>query len=363
MNTILEQRINDMSHAEKVHLLGKLKAAIAEELASSPQGEPARCPRCGSGTFVRKGRGRDGSQRWLCRGCGRTFSARTGNLLALSKLPPATWMEYAACMVDMLTLRESARRCGVSLYTAWFMRMRVCEVMSTRLAPPREGSYHVDGTYLVKSLKGNHGKAEWWRMPREPHRNGQDGRKGNRAKSRERVCVICGANELGDSFAVLACDGVPAAYEAELVVADRVPAGSRVAVDGHTSYSGLGDAFAEVSVVDPGDPSTGHINLVNSLHSRLKKFIARFGGISTRRLQRYLCWFGYIEQLRNEDFDRREVLYGDEVRGTYLYTRVLTHYEGRSVESYVERRIREAKARKLLGVGGLPLDDAMSTVV
>lgn len=363
MDPIVMQRVSEMSHVEKTRLLGELKAAIAEELASGGAGEPGACPRCGSPDFVRKGHGRDGSQRWLCRRCSRTFSAATGGLLAMSKLPPATWMEYAACMADMLTLRESAARCGVSLYTSWFMRMRVCEVMKARLAAPREGSFHVDGTYLVKSLKGNHGKSAWWRMPRKAHRNGQDGRKGNRAKSKDRVCVICGANELGDSFAVLACEGVPAGIDAELVVGDRVPAGSRVAVDGHTSYSGLAGRFAEVRVVDPGDPSTGHINLVNSLHSRLKRFIARFGGVSTRRLQRYLDWFCYMEQLRNEDFDRREVLYGDEVRGSYIHTRVLTHFETRTVDLYVNRRLREAKARKMLGVTGLPLDELMSTVV
>lgn len=361
---IVEQRVSKMSHAEKVRLLGELKAAIAEELVhEAADGRPERCPRCGSPAFVRKGRGRDSSQRWLCRGCSRTFSARTGSLLAQSKLPPATWMEFAECMADMLTLRESARRCGVSLYTSWFMRMRVCEVMAARLAPPREGDYHVDGTYLVKSLKGNHGKAECWKMTRDAHRNGQDGRRGNRSKSQERVCIICGANEMGDAFAVVACEGVPAAFEAEHVVRDRIPAGSRVTVDGHTSYSGLARRFAEVTTVDAGDPSTGHINLVNSLHSRLKKFIARFGGVSTRRLQRYLDWFCYVEQTRNVDFDRREVLYRDEVRGSYIRTRVLTHFETRTMLSYVERRIREAKARKLLGVGGLPLDEALSTVV
>lgn len=35
-----------------------------------------------------------GSQRWLRRGCGRSFSASTGRVLALSKLPAATWASY-----------------------------------------------------------------------------------------------------------------------------------------------------------------------------------------------------------------------------------------------------------------------------
>ena len=49
---------------------------LAEELASGG-GEPDRCPRCGCPAFVRKGRDAAGRQRWLCRGCGRTFGAGT----------------------------------------------------------------------------------------------------------------------------------------------------------------------------------------------------------------------------------------------------------------------------------------------
>lgn len=43
---------------------------------------------------MRRGRDADGTQRWLCRGCGRTFTARTDGLVALSKLPLATWLAY-----------------------------------------------------------------------------------------------------------------------------------------------------------------------------------------------------------------------------------------------------------------------------
>ena len=109
-----------MPLAEKRRLAEALRQAIAEELASGG-GEPDRCPRCGCPAFVRKGRDAAGRQRWLCRGCGRTFGAGTLGLLARSKLPAAAWMEFAACMADALPLRETAARVGVSLYTAWFM--------------------------------------------------------------------------------------------------------------------------------------------------------------------------------------------------------------------------------------------------
>ena len=93
MKDIVSQFAMQLTLAEKRELVAELKGAIAEELASRASGPagPSRCPRCGSPSFVRKGRDRDGGQRWLCRGRARTFSARTRGLLASSKLPASVF--------------------------------------------------------------------------------------------------------------------------------------------------------------------------------------------------------------------------------------------------------------------------------
>ena len=86
---IMDQ-VATMSLADKRELAEVLRRAIAEDLAASACGEPDRCPKCGCPAFVRKGRDSSG-QRWLCRGCGRTFGARTFSLLGRSKLPAPAW--------------------------------------------------------------------------------------------------------------------------------------------------------------------------------------------------------------------------------------------------------------------------------
>ena len=321
MKAILQQMVDSMSVAEKEELVSELKAAIADELAAGAAGEPAKCPRCGCPRFTRKGRSAGGAQRWLCAGCRRTFSAKTMGLLAQSKLPPATWMAFAECMADALSLRESASRCGVSLYTAWFMRMRVCEVMRRRAPAPRAGSYQVDGMAVRESLSGNHGRSGWFEMPRKAHRNGRDGRKGETSKSPRSICVVAGVNEWGDCFCRAACRGVPGQGDIGLVLLDEVPRGSAVATDGHKSYGMLAAWGWPHAAVDPADPSGGDINRVNSLHSRLRDFLRPFHGVATRRLQSYLDWFCWRERLRCEDGDRREILYAHETAGRYESTR------------------------------------------
>lgn len=298
---------------EKRALLEDLREAIARELDPG-RPEPDRCPWCGCAERSRKGRDRDGARRWLCKGCGRTFSAKSMGVLAYSKLPPESWMSFAECEADLLTLRDAAARVGVCLSTAWFMRMRVHEVMASRLQPFRARSRsQVDGTYLPESFSGNHRGA--FGLPRAAHRNGRDARRGGRV--RLSVCVLCGANDLGDAFARLASRGKPSGPDLFFALEGAVGEGSLVETDGWAGYRrelpALGAAHAEA-------PSR-RLAMVNSLHSRLKGFLARFRGVSTRRLQGYLDCFCYREQHRSPQVDRRELIYLDECEGSYLHTR------------------------------------------
>lgn len=320
MKAILQQMVDEMSVAEKKELVSELKAAIAEEMARGAAGEPERCPRCGCARFTRKGHCADGSQRWRCAGCSRTFSAKTMGLLAQSKLPAATWMAYAECMADGLSLRESAARCSVSLYTSWFMRMRVCEVMSSRLAPARPGTFQVDELLVSENLSGRHAAGSSRAMPRKAHRNGQDGRRKECGRM-QKIVVSCGVNEMGDCFCSVVARGGAGAGDLGSDLLDRVPRGSAVVTDGNPAYNFAARCY-EHAVAD-----TYGINMVNALHSRLREFLAPFHGVATRRLQKYLDWFCYREQFKSSDVDRRDLLFAHEASGTYATTREWLHFE------------------------------------
>ena len=340
MYEILQQFIPQLSHDEKVGLLNALKAALAEGLARS-ESSPVACPRCGDMDFVKKGRGSDGTQRYSCKGCNKTFSGKTYGLLANSKLHAKTWMVFAECMADSLSLRESAARCGISLYTSWFMRMRVCEVMRRCNQPARKGTFHVDDTLVRDSLSGNHEHA-WFKMPRKAYRNGQDGARSRKGRSKAQIAVECGINEYGDCFCEALERGAPSAGILAMSLARKIPEGSTVISDGLPSYEYAAQGFKHI-VIDPKDPDTGNINMVNALHSRLKSFLRLFKGISTRRLQRYLDWFCYKEQFKSSDMDRRKLLFSHELDGRYFLTRALTHLEIPSLLVFWTRKAQECQ--------------------
>ncbi|MCI6148200.1 MAG: hypothetical protein MR668_04890, partial [Collinsella sp.] len=92
MLDIILHEMEGLSLGEKRDLICATKAAVARELGKQADGAtPRSCPRCGSSSFIRKGHNADGSQRWLCKGCGRTFSSKSRGLLAASKLDATTW--------------------------------------------------------------------------------------------------------------------------------------------------------------------------------------------------------------------------------------------------------------------------------
>ena len=170
----VEEAVAAMTTEEKRELAQALMRMVARELACGDGGDPGECPLCHHERIVRKGHGRDGSQRWKCRGCGRTFGRKTMRVIAQSKLDEDTWMAYAEGMADGMTLRQLADRCGVCLKTSWFMRMRICEAMASHLDEFLSGpgvAVEVDGTMLHESLSGNNSRGAF-EMPRERHKSG-----------------------------------------------------------------------------------------------------------------------------------------------------------------------------------------------
>jgi transposase-like protein len=128
MLEIILQEMEGLSLGEKREPINATKAAVARELGrAAGDAAPGACPWCGSPSFIRKGHDRDGSQRWLCKGCGRTFSARSRGLLSASNLDAATWSLFVEATLSGRSPGECARTRRVCLRTSWFCRMRLCE--------------------------------------------------------------------------------------------------------------------------------------------------------------------------------------------------------------------------------------------
>lgn len=314
----LAREVEALTAGQRRELAALLRRLIAEEM-SPGDGDAAECPLCHCAHVVRKGKARDGSQRWLCRGCGRTFGGTTMRVLLQSKLDERTWLEYAEGMADGLTLRDLARKCDVCLKTSWFMRMRLCEAMGSHLDGFASGpgvAVEVDGTMLHESLSGNNSKGPFG-MPRGRHKSGKSLHV--RGVSGQLACVVCAANDRGGCICELVgrahstADAILAALEG------RIEPGTPVATDDLAAYDSVCEALGCPHEVRPAKPSAGGraLGMVNALHKRLADFLRPFNGVATRRLQRYLWWFSWTEQFRHGAADMRGLVQREALHGGY----------------------------------------------
>ena len=202
-------------------------------------------------------------------------------------------MAYAECFALMLPLRECSARCGVCLKTAWTMRLRLIECLkaySPDFRVGRGGACELDETYFPESFKGNHSKGSFT-LPRKARHRGKQVRR--RGLSREQICVMTGVSDTNAAFFEVSGRGAVSRKRAAEALRDRIGAGAVVATDKAAVYI---DVLRDLKVAshesyDPKDRSEGTINRINTIHSLLHSFMARFKGVSTKRLGAYLDWF------------------------------------------------------------------------
>ena len=315
----------------------ELAERIRESLVSREEGDPGSCPRCGCSHVVRRGRDADGAQRWLCRGCGRTFTARTGGLVALSKLPLGTWLAYVDATLEGASLRGCAKRCSVSLPTSWYMRMRLCDVMGSQLQGLQGRRGHV----------GPGGRGLPGRVAQGPQPGGPHAPRAAPPRRRVRVPRPLQAQDRrrhrrerpGDCFCSVASRGKAGIEGVRASLAGVDLAGSRVATDRLRSYirplraAGVA-AHNRYNAKEAGEDELG---MVNALHSRLRGFLSRFNGVSTRRLALYLLWFEWLEQARRSDASRSAMLSAQAANGRYGIRRRALFAEPRPFWGYWRR--------------------------
>ena len=186
------------------------------------------------------------------------------------------------------TVRESARRCGLGVNTAFRWWHRFLEAAGQD-RPKLKGIVEVDETYVLESHKGSR------TLDRKARKRG--GKASKRGLSHEQVPVLVAADRSGTTISE-----VLPAVNAETLQAALEPVLDTDIVlvsDGHGSYPPCAAAMGvryEALNLSAGERvrDAFHIQTVNSRHSPLKGFLRRYRGIATKYLGSYLRWFHLI---------------------------------------------------------------------
>lgn len=106
-----------------------------------------RCPHCTDSRVQRWGKP-NGSQRYRCRNCGRTFNALTGTACAGLRRAEL-WVDYRAAIVEQLSIRKAAERCGIDPSTALRWRRRLAGDAANGPAP--KGAARASGRSAIST--------------------------------------------------------------------------------------------------------------------------------------------------------------------------------------------------------------------
>ena len=255
-----------------------------------------RCQHCHSDDVRKHGR-QSNRQRYQCKTCGRTFNALTGTPLAHLHVM-AVLDTYLECMTTSMTLRPTARACGISLDTSFHLRHRIMELLQGEQAELLQGIVELDETFFRESHKGSR-SLPFQRKPRKRGGIRKKRLKAGQVRKPERpvkkipVLVAC------DRQSHMVSDVLDHMWweDMEACLVGRIPPGTPVCADALAQHDRVAQRLGLVLktlVTTEGQTvreGVFHLQHVNAHHSTLKSWVNNwFKGVASKYLYRYVGW-------------------------------------------------------------------------
>lgn len=280
-----------------------------------------QCPSCKASDYILSGAYQaqgEKVQRYKCKACNKVFTLNKQSLVSGSSFSFRDWIKFIDCLYNGYTLEQIARSCDISTRTAHDNRTRLFYALKLLNDKVRlQGNVVIDETYIPVSFKGNHSKQDDFIMPRESYKRGGENHK--KGITDNHVCIVCAVDDNGSSIAKVAGTGNTSAAKLKYVLQEHL--GNEI-ICLYSDKSNAIKRLAEVcnyeikqeKLLRKGTKKAAkvefnrdtfiinrYLQIINSYHSRLKKFLNRFSGISTKYLSGYLYLFAWKERNKERE--------------------------------------------------------------
>jgi len=263
------------------------------------------CPHCNSKRYYRYGKAR-GAQRFKCKDCNKTFCEYTGTWL--SGIHKKSLIEpYMELMINHYSLDKTRKKLGINKKTAFDWRHKILSSVEQNTGNEFEGVVESDETFFEHSEKGNK------HLTRNSRKRGTQSK--NRGLGSNKASVIVSIDRKKSMKMTLSTMGRISKSDIKESFQKPLPENSILCSDGHVCYKGYSIDNKLKHIVLRSDlkqfvkKGIYHIQHVNELHNRLKKWIySTFWGVSTQYLQNYLNWFYMREKLKHEAVTTEKVM-------------------------------------------------------
>lgn len=265
------------------------------QVKENAEAKAVTCPHC-SGKRIRANGKLKGVQRYICNGCHKNFSETTGkfwyNIKKKDKLN-----RYLYCLLSGYSIRQSARETGISIQTSFDWRHKLLTSFSSISVEEFQGIVESDDLFFSFSEKGNRN------LDRKPKKRGEKASKAG--ISSEKVAVIGTCDRSGNKDLKVVTRGRISKKDLDKVLNGKLDKADVLCSDSHRSYG----AYAKANTIEhkkfnatKGQRTVDkvyHVQNVNNLDMRLRKFMDSFNGVATKYLQNYLNWFLVLEKIKN----------------------------------------------------------------
>ena len=252
---------------------------------------------------------KDGTQRYVCKDCGKSFVIATNSIVSGTRKDLSVWEQYIDCMMNGLSIRKTAVACGIHRNTAFLWRHKILDALQNMADDVTlDGIIEADETFFAISYKGNHSKSKTFAMPRKAHKRGHSTH--IRGLSQEKVCVPCAVNRNGLSISKITNTGRVSTRDLHHIYDGRIKTNSTLVTDKMNSYVRFTNANGiDLVQLKTGKAKKGIYNIqhINSYHSQLKRFMRGFNGVSTKYLNNYLVWNNLVNYAKESDMEKRNI--------------------------------------------------------
>ncbi|MGL5417640.1 MAG: transposase [Clostridium sp.] len=223
-----------------------------------------KCPHC-LGEEVKKYGFYKEKQRYKCKGCGRVFTVRTETLYHWSKKLEKNIKSYIKLMYEGRTIREIAKAMNITIVTAFLWRHKIMAILhesneKNLLVGSCEGFDYV----TRKNLKGVKG--------------------GSKFKGYVQIIIAFDDNNRGRANIINNEDfGLRITKERMLKMLDK---DASIFI---TYNNFMRIASEKINKGKKNKNKRRHMD--RAVIGRARKWIAKFNGVSTKYIERYLSWF------------------------------------------------------------------------
>lgn len=302
MDEKITNTINKMLPPE----LDKAKELIDELLQIKPneritnleyleRNKNTKCP-IDKNHHIKKNGHKNGTQRYWCYGCRKSFSITDKSITKSSKLTYHQFKTLLQCMYDYKPLTETALEVDISETSVFELEIKIFEALEKiHNSVILKGIVQADEKYISTSFK-EFSKDE---MPRTSRYNGKNDRVPG--ISNDQVCVVVAIDENDELIIKVVGNGPASTKMISAALENKIEPNSILVTDSKTSYI----KFAEDNNLKLIQiPKESHkigdytLNDVNEIMTEISTYLICKRGISSRHLEHHMNFIRYRKILK-----------------------------------------------------------------